>query len=173
MKRDIQRALDEVEMTYEELNQVAVEMTSSIFEDINKTIKAINTDALFSLSNDELRELMLKLSLMSYSLADIKDKASMKNNCAETIKKIKYAEQFNCTEGSVAFRENSALINSSEEVLTELVYDLVSSLFKTKLDEIHRIVDVLKTILMSKMQEIKMVQNLSVGEVNETTYLKE
>ena len=35
----------------------------------------------------------------------------------------------------------------------------MSDLFKTSLDEIHRTVDVLKTVLMSRLSEAKLVSN--------------
>lgn len=173
MKRDIQSAIDEVEVTYEQLVEVANMMTEPILKEVNNIIASVQVNDLFLNSNDSIRNLMLTLSLKSFSIAEIKDKASLKQECSETLKKQKFAEKFNCGDGSVAVRENSAMISTAEETLTQLVYELVSSTFKTKVDEIHRIVDVLKTILMSKSQEAKMTQNVSVGEVGERTYLKE
>lgn len=156
MKRDLQKALDEVEMTYQELIEIANDMTSNKFQEIDTIINNIEANKEYALSTDRLRNLLLELSLKSYSLSELKDKSLLKQECAETLRKVTYATNFNGTDGTVAFKENSALITSSEEILVELVYDLVASMFKTKLDEVHRLVDTMKTILMTKMQEAKL-----------------
>lgn len=155
MKKDLQKALDDVETTYGELIEIANEMTRAHFASIDDTIQKIDIQQQYALSLDKLRELLLDLSIKSYTLSEIKDRSLLKQECAETIRKHKYATNFNLTDGTVAFKENSALINSSEEILVELVYDLVASMFKTKVDEVHRFIDTVKTILMTRMQEAK------------------
>ena len=67
-----------------------------------------------------------------------------------------YASYFNSSEGTVAVRENTATIQSSAEILAEEIYTLVANMLKTKLDEIHRVVNTLQTILMTRMQEAKL-----------------
>ena len=47
--------------------------------------------------------------------------------------------------------------------MVELLYELISNLLKTKLDELHRLTDTLKSILMSRMQEAKFL-NTSVAD---------
>ena len=44
----------------------------------------------------------------------------------------------------------------AEEILAEEIYTLMANTFKVKLDEIHRVVDTLKSVLMSRMQEAKL-----------------
>lgn len=173
MTRNIQKALDEVEITYNELIDIAKQMVDDVASDINSLINSISNQNCYSASVDYLRSTMLELSLKSFSFAEIKDKSLLKQECAEALKKERYAKEFNLSEGSIASRENNATINASEEILTEIIYNYVSSLLKTKLDETHRVIDVLKTILMSKISEMKMNQTLSVGEVGEKTYLAE
>jgi hypothetical protein len=107
------------------------------------------------MNNDLLRDYILKLCLKSYSFSDIKEKAAFKAEIAETIRKEAYAKQFNSTEGTVAVRQNNAEIAISAEYLSEEIYQLISALLKTKADEIHRVVDALKTVLMSRLQEAK------------------
>jgi hypothetical protein len=53
-------------------------------------------------------------------------------------------------------RENTATIQSGAEILAEEIYTLVANMLKTKLDEIHRVVNTLQTILMTRMQEAKL-----------------
>jgi len=51
------------------------------------------------------------------------------------------------------------LLAASEEIIVESLYKLVANLLKTKLDALHRLVDALKSVLMSKMQEAKLYAN--------------
>lgn len=157
MKRDLQNALDNVEMTYSELVQIANDMTRDVFEEVDSIVNSIEENKLYTMPADIIREYILRLSLKSYRLSEIKEKSSLKQECAETLRKEKYAVSFNGIEGTVAFKENSALVSISEEVLVEAIYSLVASLFKTKLDEIHRFLDSLKSILISQLQEAKIV----------------
>ena len=157
MKRDLQNALDNVEMTYSELVQIANDMTRDVFEEVDSIVNSIEENKLYTMPADTIREYILRLSLKSYRLSEIKEKSSLKQECAETLRKEKYAVSFNGIEGTVAFKENSALVSISEEVLVEAIYSLVASLFKTKLDEIHRFLDSLKSILISQLQEAKIV----------------
>ena len=107
------------------------------------------------LSNDAIRDLMLKLSLKSYTFSEIKEKSAFKATLGEVMRKETYAQNFNQSEGTVAVRENTAIIESGAEILAEEIYALVSNMLKTKLDEIHRVVNTLQTVLMTRMQEHK------------------
>ena len=106
-----------------------------------------------------LRIYMMKLSLASFSFSEVKEKSALKAECAETLRKEAYAKNFNATEGSVAFRENTATINSNYEALAGQVYELVANLFKVKLDEVHRVVATINSVLMSRMQEAKLTMS--------------
>ena len=158
MKPTVQQALENVEMTYQELNEVANEMTSSFFESVNSIINELND--INELSNDDIRNYMIKLALNSYSLAEIKEKSALKAECAEALRKDKYARSFREAEGSAAIKENEAVVNTNEQVVVEALYNLIASLFKTKLDEAHRVVDVLKSVLMSRNAEAKLTTNV-------------
>ena len=154
MSEAVNNALNNVDMVYDELIQIANETVESIVGDINNIIRNIQSD-LENMNNDLIRDYILKLSLKSYSFSDVKEKAAFKAEIAETIRKEAYAKQFNSTEGTVAVRQNSAEIAISAEYLSEEIYQLISALLKTKADEIHRVVDALKTVLMSRLQEAK------------------
>lgn len=175
MNKNLDIALQEVELTYENLVSIANDIVNPILIPINNKIKDMEKHNinLYGASLDSLRVLLLDLSIKSYSLSEIKDKAVLKQEIAETLRKEEYARQFNGNEGTVAVKENIALLNSSEQYLVEIIYNLVSSLLKTKLDEVHRLVNAITTIIMSKMSEMKINQTMSIGEVGESTYLKE
>ena len=153
----IQRALNEVDMTYAELIEIANDILENVAGDVNELVIEIQSRA-ESLSNEDIRAYMVKLALKSYSFSEIKEKAAFKATLSETIRKNAYAKTFGEMTGSVAAKESQAILQTSEEVLAEALYELVASLFKTKLDEAHRVVDVLKTTIMSRMQEAKLTQ---------------
>ena len=155
MKQNVNAALDAVDMTYDELIGIANEISDEVLGDVN-TLMQNAYDNIENLSNEAIRDTLLRLSLRSYSFSEIKEKSIFKATLAETLRKEAYATNFNATEGTVAVRENNAVIQTSAEILAEELYTLVASMFKTKLDEIHRVVDALKSVLMSRMQEAKL-----------------
>ena len=104
---------------------------------------------------------MLKLSIKAYSFGDVKERSAVKAECAEILKKEAYAISFNSSEGSVAVKDNNSVLSISNEIVTECIYNLVASLFKIKLDELRRIIDILKTILMSRLSEMKMSSGIT------------
>ena len=104
---------------------------------------------------------MLKLSIRAYSFGDVKERSAIKAECAEILKKEAYAVSFNSSEGSVAVKDNTSILNISNEIVSECIYNLVASLFKIKLDELRRVIDILKTILMSRLSEMKMSSSIT------------
>lgn len=155
MKQNVSVALDKVDTTYEELIVVANSILQEVTGDLDEMMNSAYNDV-ERLSNEAIRDLMLKLSLRSYSFSEIKEKSIFKATLGETLRKEAYAKNFNEAEGTVAVRENSAILNTADEIIAEEIYTLVSSLFKTKLDEVHRIVAALQSVLMSRMQEAKL-----------------
>lgn len=155
MNQNVSKALDNIDMTYNELIDIANDLCSEVTGDLTEMIQSAYNN-IENLTNDSIRQLLLKLSLRSYSFAEIKDKAMFKATLGETLRKEAYAKSFNLTEGTVAVRENTSIINTSAEILAEELYTLVANMFKTRADEVHRVVDSLKSVLMSRMQEAKL-----------------
>lgn len=155
MNQNVSKALDNIDMTYDELIGIANDVCSEVTGDLTEMIQSAYNN-IENLTNDSIRQLLLKLSLRSYSFAEIKDKSLFKATLGETLRKEAYAKSFNATEGTVAVRENTSIINTSAEILAEELYTLIANMFKTRVDEIHRVVDSLKSVLMSRMQEAKM-----------------
>lgn len=153
--KDVNKALDIVDVTYDELIVIANDIYGSAVGDIDIVVESF-ADRIESLSNDEIRMLITKLSVKAFSFCEIKDKSTFKATLAESIKDEKYAKLFNAMEGTVAVRENSALLGSSEELLAGEIYKLVAQLFKTKLDSVYRMIDTLKTVLTTRLTEAKL-----------------
>ena len=155
MNSNVSKALDNIDATYNDLMEVA----NDIFKQTTSEIDEIMADAyndIERLSNEAIRDLMLKLSLKSYTFSEIKEKSAFKATLGEVMRKETYAQNFNQSEGTVAVRENNAIIESGAEILAEEIYTLVANMLKTKLDEVHRVTNTLQTILMTRMQEAKL-----------------
>lgn len=154
-KGNLDEALNNANVTYKQLVEIANEIVSKCTDSIDNIIKPAQ-ESIEKLTNDDIRTLMLKIAMASYAFSEIKEKSAFKAQCAEALRKESYANEFNSAVGSVAAKENTATVNISDEIIVENVYDLVASLLKTKLDEMHRVVDVLKTVLMSRLSEAKL-----------------
>lgn len=155
MKENVSKALDQVDSTYDELIDMANDISKEVIGDLDNMMTSAYND-IEVLTNDAIRDLMLKLSLRSYSFSEIKEKSQLKATLAETLRKEAYAKNFNSLEGTVAVRDNTAILNISAEILAEEVYTLVASIFKTKLDEIHRVISTLQTVLTTRLTEAKL-----------------
>lgn len=155
MKKELEEALNNVEMTYGEIVDIANDLINQYTEDINPIVQDIEKN-IERLTNDELRSLMLRLSIKAYSFGDVKERSIIKAQCAEMLKKEAYARAFAEAEGSVAAKDSATMVKISNETLTEAIYDLVAGLFKIKLEELRRLIDTLKTVLMSRLSEMKM-----------------
>lgn len=149
-------ALEELEISYKDIVEMANDIVGEAVSDVDNIINTISE----SMTNDDIRNTLLRLSMRAYSLGEFKEKATMKSELAETVRKQKYAIEFNGAEGSVAAKDNTAIISSAESVIVEVLYNLVSSLLKTKLDEAHRCVATLQTILLTRLSEAKLSNTL-------------
>jgi hypothetical protein len=154
MDKKLEDALGRVELTYKDLVEISNEMLKPLFDPINELVSAINS-RVNALSIDQIRDYILQLQLKAFEIAETKEKAALKAELAEAIQKEQFAISFNGMDGSAAVKDKLALVATSAETVSETLYNLVANLLKTKLDQLHRLVDALKSILMSRMQETK------------------
>lgn len=168
MDKKLETALNNVETTYGELVNIANDMLNPMFEPINMIIASVNA-TVNAMSIDQIRDYILQIQLKAFEISEIKEKAALKAELAETLQKEKFAISFNGLEGSAAAKDKLALVETSAEIVTEALYNLIANLLKTKLDQLHRLVDALKSILMSRMQETKFMNMGSTNEVPATT----
>ena len=173
MDKKLEEALNNVELTYKELVEIANDMLNTLFGPINNIVSTLST-TVNSLSIDQIRDYILQLQLKAFEISETKEKAALKAELAETLQKEKFATSFNGFEGSAAVKEKLALIEASPETVSETLYNLVANLLKTKLDQLHRLVAALTSILMSRMSEAKFMNaGTSVGQPGDKTYLTE
>jgi hypothetical protein len=157
-KPDLTEALDNVEMTYSDVVNISNDMLSPLFTPINKLVQEVDSK-INALTAEEIRGFMMRLQLRAYEISEIKDKSTLKASLAETLRKEKYAMMFNEAQGTAGTKDNTALLAASEEIVVEALYNLVANLLRTKLDQLHRLIATLSSILISRMQEAKMSMN--------------
>ena len=168
MNAKLETALTNVEETYGDLVEIANSMLKPMFDPINQLVSKISA-TVNALSIDQIRDYILQLQLKAFEISETKEKAALKAELAETLQKEKFAISFNNLEGSAAVKDKLATVENASEVVAEALYNLVSNLLKTKLDQLHRLVDALKSILMSRMQETKFMNIGASGEIPATS----
>lgn len=168
MTDKLTEALQNIETSYGELIAISNDMTADLFKPANDLIAQLDL-SINALPIDSLRDYLLRLQLEAFKLSEIKEKSALKATLADALQKEKFAISFSGADGSAAVKDKVATLATSEETVSEALYNVVASLFKTKLDSIHRMIDTLKSILMSRMQEQKFM-NLGVSaEIPNTT----
>ena len=159
MTKDLNKALEAVEMTYGQIKQIADDMLAAPFEEVNRLYGDVST-YVDSLSIEALRDYLLRLQLAAFGLSELRDRSGAKATCAEAVRKEAYAISYASQDGTAAAKDSAATLAISENIVAQCLYDLVASLVKTKLDSLHRLIDTMKSILMSRMQEAKLTNNL-------------
>lgn len=162
MNKNVVAALDNVMEAYSSIAEFAKDTADKFTQEADALIESIRAN-ISNMSDHELQETILKLATLSYSFAEVKEHNVLKGAIAESMRKEAYASNFNAAEGSVAVRENLAVINSSGEIVADEICQSVASILKTKSDELHRVVDALKTVLLARMSEAKRMAGLNSG----------
>lgn len=165
MNDKLEKALDNVELSYKELTEIADDTLTPLFKDADVLVDEINNN-INNLTIDQIRDYILKLQLNAYSLSEIKEKSQVKADLANTIQKQNFAVSFNSIEGSAAVKDKKAQVETVNETVAEVLYNLMANLIKTKLDQLHRLVNVLTSILMSRMSEAKLMNLGAAEDVN-------
>jgi len=168
MDKKLEDALNSVETTYGDLVEIANNMLEPLFKPINELVSKLNA-TIHTLTIDQIRDYILDLQLKAFSISEIKEKAALKAELADAIQKERFAVSFNGLEGSAAVKDKLALVATSAETVAETLYNLVANLLKTKLDQCHRLVDAMKSILMSRMQETKFMNVGGTPDIPGTT----
>lgn len=168
MTTKLEHALDNVEMNYSELVQIANDMLAPVLNPVNEVIAEVNSRS-NHLTIDQIRDFILRIQLKACEISEIKEKSAFKAELAVALQKEAFAVAFNGMDGSAAVKDKLALVATAEETVTEALYSLIANLLKAKLDQLHRMVDALKSILMSRMQETKFMNIGTSNDISPTT----
>ena len=145
---------------YKDIGKIAkklVDEKSKAIDDLIKTLSNVE-----SLSDEEIRKYMLKISLESYSFSEIKEHSVMKQDCATALMKETQANIFNSETGTAEVRRNKSITDSNAQITVNILYNSIANLMKTKLDEAHRVVNTLNSILISRAAAAKLNQSSNV-----------
>lgn len=158
LDQTLAEGMADIQTIYNSLNSQAKEIVKNYTKQIDDLIKSVSDD-INNLSNEAIRNIELQLSLMAYDLGELKDKTCIAAEIAEIIQDETEAEAWNTAAGNNEQRKNHAILASSKEKAVAKLYKLVASQIKTKLDEAHRVVDTLKSILISRASDRKLTDN--------------
>lgn len=157
----------EVDETYKNIVAIADDLVAKSARSIDDLVKEIKRN-LVNLTNQEISNYMLQLSIEAYYFGQKKEHATLKQEIAEAAVKEGLAKSYNTTEGTVAFRQNQAMLDISEKQAVKLLYDVTAGLMKTKLDEIHRLINVLNGALINRNAEAKLNNSNVVSSIDNT-----
>lgn len=157
-------ALDNAKKTHEEIVKLASSITGEYTKEVDEIINHVK-DHVNELNNDQLRALITDLSFKAYSLGEAKEYSALKSEISKTLRDEIQATTFNTSAGTMDVRRNNSILESENEQLVKLLCDSVSGLLKVKLDETHRIVDTLKTVILTRNTEAKI--NADINDTRE------
>ena len=99
---------------------------------------------------------MLELQIEVYTFAPVKDLATFRQDLAKTLSNEAQANAYNETLGTQEYRRNQAILNTVDKQAVKLLYDAIANQMKTKIDEAHRMINVLQNILISRSADAKL-----------------
>ena len=106
--------------------------------------------------NMDIKNYMLQLSIETYYFSTIKDMAILKQEISNALLKEGIANTYNGTVGTQNARNNQAIVDNLDKQTVNMLYNAVSNNMKSKLDEAHRMINVLQNILISNNAEAKL-----------------
>lgn len=160
-----EEAQKNVDTTAKNLSRLAHDIFKKFSKPLDDIVSKLSS--VESLSDEEIRSYMLKISLESYSFSEVKEHAELKMDCATAIMKETQATVYNEASGTAEARRNIAIKESNSEITVNMLYSTVSNLMKTKLDEAHRVVNTLNSILISRAAQAKLNQSSSSAVFDE------
>lgn len=152
---DITTADKDTKELYNYLLEVANDIVKKYSEPLDKLVKQLSKD-IDTCSNEQIRSYMGKISVEAYTLNISKEQSVLKEACASALYKEGVAKAFNSSTGTVEARKNQSVIDSMDKQAVSMLYSTVSSIFKAKVDEAHRLASTLNGILISRSADAKL-----------------
>ena len=160
MAKSFSEAKQGVDEMYKSITEVADGITKNHTKKIDALIKEIENNV-EKLDNNDIRNYILKLASLAYSLGDLVEHADLKRDCADALMKETNAREFSLAAGTVDTKKSQALLNSSQEQAVSLLYNLIANSLKSKLVQTQRVIDSLKNTLISRNAEAKLQMGIS------------
>ena len=155
MSIKIDQANNDVNEIYFQLSEAAKETISEIVKPIDDIVKELSK-GINLFSNTELWDFQLRLGIESYKLANIKEQSSLKEACAEALYKESLAKSYAEATGAAETKKQASILASIEKQAVSILYTSISGILKAKLDEAHRLVNIIQNIQISRAAEAKL-----------------
>lgn len=155
MSVKIDQANNDVNEIYFQLSDAAKETISEIIKPIDDIVKELSK-GINLFSNTELWDFQLRLGIESYKLANIKEQSSLKEACAEALYKESLAKSYAEATGAAETKKQASILASIEKQAVSMLYTSISGILKAKLDEAHRLVNIIQNIQISRAAEAKL-----------------
>lgn len=152
---DISNARKDTDELFYYLSDIAIDIVTKYSGPLDNLVKKLSKN-IDTLSNEELRTYMAKISIEAYNLSLDREQTALKELCATALYKEAQANAFNNATGTVDARRNQSTIDTMDKQAVSMLYSTVSSLFKAKVDEAHRLASTLSNILISRSAEAKL-----------------
>ena len=160
---DIEQARKDCRHVYLQLQPIAKEAVEKYSKPIDTIVKEMSK--LESMTDEEIRQLMMRLSIECYFFGNYTAESSLMSDCATILQKEKNAKEYSTATGTQAEKTSIATINSMDKQAVSSLYKMVKDLMNVKLDEAHRLVNTLNSVLISRSAEKKL--SLGVRDNNE------
>lgn len=155
MSIKIDQANNDVNEVYFQLSDAAKETIGEIVKPIDDIVKELSK-GINLFSNTELWDFQLRLGIESYKLANIKEQSSLKEACAEALYKEGLAKAYAEATGAAETKKQASILASIEKQAVSMLYSSISGILKAKLDEAHRLVNIIQNIQISRAAEAKL-----------------
>ena len=155
MSIKIDQVNNDVNEIYFQLSDAAKETIGEIVKPIDDIVKELSK-GINLFSNTELWDFQLRLGIESYKLANIKEQSSLKEACAEALYKESLAKSYAEATGAAETKKQASILASIEKQAVSMLYTSISGILKAKLDEAHRLVNIIQNIQISRAAEAKL-----------------
>ena len=155
MSVKIDQVNNDVNEIYFQLSDAAKETIGEIVKPIDDIVKELSK-GINLFSNTELWDFQLRLGIESYKLANIKEQSSLKEACAEALYKESLAKSYAEATGAAETKKQASILASIEKQAVSMLYTSISGILKAKLDEAHRLVNIIQNIQISRAAEAKL-----------------
>ena len=154
MNEKIEQANKDVNEIYNELSEAVKEVVQEITKPVDDIVKELSK-GINLFSNSELWDFQLRLGIEAYKLSNVKEQSSLKDACAEALYKESLAKSFSESTGAVEAKKQTSILASTSKQAVSMLYSSISNILKTKLDEVHRLINILQGIQISRAAEAK------------------
>ena len=152
--KDAKLQVDDMTKSLSEIVNDIVDKQSKTLDDLVKKLHKVD-----ELTNDEIRKLLISVSVEAYILSNYKEQSSLKESCATALYKEGMANSYNINSGTVESRKNQSLQDNLDKQIVNILYSNVCDRFTAKVHEAHKLASVLSNILISRASDAKLYYN--------------